>query len=140
MADPRELLKDSWARMDSEEQEELHALVMGLWRETLSASKGKTVKGVYECLKCSHRNLVEVPVEVPDIATRAKAFSIFADQAFGKLPETRRVEADVSVTHISELSSLSMAELGRLSGRYAEVVEGEFVEVGPAPELPPAAA
>lgn len=134
VADPRELLKETWS---DENPEELRALVLDLWRETLTASKRKTVKGIFECQKCQHRNLVEVPVEVPDIATRAKAFAVFADQAFGKVPETRRVEVDAGERTLAALERMSMAELMRLAD--LDVVEGEFSEVGSAPELPPAA-
>lgn len=135
MTDPRQLLKDSWDRLTDEEHEELQALVMDAWRQTLAATRDKTVKGVFRCQKCDHSNLVEVPVEMPDLVTRAKAFEIFANQAYGKPQETRRVQVDVGEVTLEALQRMSMTELARYGG--FEIVDGEIVEAPP--ELPPAA-
>lgn len=131
MADPRSLLKESWTRFSTEEREELESLGMELWRQTLAATKGQVVTGVYECRGCHKQNKVEVPVEVPDILTRAKAFAVLADQGYGKPEETRVVTVDVGERTLEQLRALPMSELAALAG----VSDAEWSPV----ELPPAA-
>lgn len=133
MADPRSLLKESWNRLSEDEQTDLMGLAVEMWRETLTATKGQLVKGVFECRSCSRQNKVEVPVEVPDIATRAKAFAVLADQTYGKPEETRKIQVDVGARTLEALEGLSMAELALVAG----VEEAEWSEV---PELLPPAA
>lgn len=127
MSDLRAMLKESAQRLSEEERAELEGLVMELWRETLTATKGQLVKGVFECRGCGKQNLVEVPVQMPDIATRAKAFEIFANQAYGKPQESRTLTIDVGERTLEEMRRMSTAELARMAG--VEVIDGEVREL-----------
>jgi hypothetical protein len=138
MPDPRQLLKESWERLTSEQREEIDALVMQAWTETLAATKGRREKATFRCQSCDHLNLVEYRVEVPDILTRAKAFEVFANQAFGKPVEERRIQVDVGAQTLEALERLSTLELARMAG--VEIVDGEVVGLADEqPALPPAA-
>lgn len=132
MADPRKLLAESWDRLDESKHDELMALAMQLWEETLSATKEKLVKGVVlECRGCHKRNMYDIPIEVPDILTRAKAFAVLADQGYGKPEESRTVTVDVGERTLEQLRALPMHELASLAG----VSDAEWQPA----ELPPAA-
>ena len=120
------MLKESAERLSREERVELEGLVLELWRETLSASRQRLVKGVFECRGCGKQNLVEVPVEVPDIVARARAFEVFANQAYGRPEDVRSVTVDVGARTLAALQALSSAELAAIAG---EVVEAEFAEL-----------
>lgn len=126
MSDPRKLLKESWSKLDSEQHAELEQLAMELWRETLAATKGQVVQGVFECRGCHKQNKVEVPVEVPDIVTRAKAFAILAAEGYGKVPEVRQIEVNAGERTLAALEALPLHELA------AVAEEAEWHELPPA--------
>ena len=129
MANPRNLLADAWDRLDEAQHDELLALAMEMWQECLSASKGTMVKGfAYECKACMKRQIVDVPMEVPDIMVRAKAFAEIANQSHGKVPEVRHVEVDVGARTLEALESMSLRELAAVAG----VEEAEWAELPPA--------
>lgn len=128
MADPRTLLKESWQKLSEEDREQLERLGMEMWLETLGATKGQLVTGVFECRSCHRQNKVEVPVEVPDITTRARAFAVLADQGYGKVEETRTLTVDVGERTLEALEAMSMRELASVAG----VEEAEWAELPPA--------
>ena len=130
MADPRKLLAESWDRLDESKHDELMALAMQLWEETLSATKEKLVKGVVlECRGCHKRNMYDIPIEMPDILTRAKAFAEIANQSHGKVPETKQIEVNAGERTLAALEGLSLGELAAIAG---SVEEAEWAELPPA--------
>ena len=135
MADPRELLKQSWDWLDSENRAEMQGLALELWRETLSASKVRQEKGMFACRKCGTENTVVMEVELPDIVTRARALEVLMNQAYGKPQESKTVTVDVGERTLEALRGLPMSELAQLAG----VAWDPAVEEAEWAELPPAA-
>lgn len=122
----RRLLAEAWERLSVEQHEELRALAMESWRECLSASKDRLVKGfAFECRGCGKRQLVDVPMEVPDVLTRARAFEVLARESFGAVPDRLEVSAEVGERTLAALEALSTAELARIAG--VDVVDGELL-------------
>jgi hypothetical protein len=125
MSDPRKLLADAWKQLDSEQHDELAALAMQMWKESLSAMQQKWSY----CPNCRQK----VQADYVDFLTRAKALEIFSKEAFGAIPTTHHVEVDYGEKTLEALRAMPMAELAR----YA-AIDAEWDEVA-VPELPPAA-
>lgn len=127
--DPRKWLAQGWEQLTEEQHEELRLLAMEAWRESLTATKEQLVKG-YEiiCKDCRQKRIYDIPVRIPDVLVRAKVFEIYANQAFGKVPERKHVEVDLGAQTLEALNSMSTLELARMAG----VEEAEWAELPPA--------
>lgn len=115
--DPRRLLRDSWADLSPEQHERLRALAAESWEACLTASREQLVKGVdIVCRDCGQKRLYDIPVQVPDILTRARAFQIFAEEGFGKQAETQVQQVSITVRTVQELAALPDEELAAIAG------------------------
>jgi len=138
VADPRNLLKEAWSRLDAQEREDLVELAMESWRACLSATKGHVEKAVMvECRGSGKMNMVDVPVRLPDLQTRSKAFEVLAEEGFGAVPERRKVEVDLGEVTLEALRSMSMRELAEIAGLETGEWGPETVEWEPLAQLPP---
>lgn len=104
MADMRQMLEE----IVDEIADESRADIKDSLREAFTLKKKKTYNRQITCKDCGKSRMYPIEIEIPDLKSQMNAIQVALDQAKGKPKETVKVQVDVGVRQITEMS---LAEL-----------------------------
>ena len=104
MADIRELMEEAFDEIAGDDEGAIKAFV----REAFTLKKTKKYNRQVTCKDCGQSRMYQIEVEIPDYKERSKAIELLLNQAKGKPKETVKVQVDVGVRQVTEMS---LAEL-----------------------------
>jgi len=100
MADIRELMEEAFDEIALDDRESIKSFV----REAFTLEKTKELWVPVTCKHCARVGKYPVTIGIPDYKERAKAIESMLNQAKGKPKETVKVQVDVGVRQLAEMS------------------------------------
>lgn len=104
MADMRQVMEEIVDEIAHENRDAIKASLL----EAFTLTRKKKYNRMITCKDCGQSRMYAIEIEVPDLKSQTKAWQTALDQSKGKPKETVKVQVDVGVRPVTEMS---LAEL-----------------------------